>query len=364
MQRMAGSSAAMQQLRQMIARIATSMAPVLVQGESGCGKELVARAIHESSNRQGRPFVAVNCAAIPENLLEAEFFGWRKGAFTGAQDDRAGFFQAADHGTLFLDEIGDLPLSMQSKLLRVIQERMVRPLGGVNEQAISVRLISATHKDLAAEVQAGRFRQDLYYRLHVIPLHVPALRERLDDLDEVVQTLLARIAVDSDLPQPLHISTTALERLKQHHFPGNVRELENLLHRAVALCQGHTIQTEDLNLPTRPTPAEPPRLLPLPSSQEQPHSLPQAPATAHSTYALLPQDLLNYLDEVERNILLKALELHRNNRTAAAAHLGLTLRQMRYRLSRLNILPGSGSAGLTGLQEPDEDSPPTTLQPH
>jgi len=235
MQRMAGGSEALQQVRSLVERVARSMAPVLVSGESGTGKELVARAIHEVSVRAGQPFIAVNCSAIPEQLLEAEFFGYRKGAFTGAMEDREGFFQAANGGTLFLDEIGDLPLSMQSKLLRAIQERSVRPVGAVSEVAVNVRLLSATHKDLAAEVHAGQFRQDLYYRLNVIQIRVPPLRERLEDLVAISEHVLQRIARDAGVSTPPLLTRDALVHLQRYAFPGNVRELENLLHRAVAL---------------------------------------------------------------------------------------------------------------------------------
>jgi two-component system, NtrC family, response regulator PilR len=249
LQRMAGSSEAMNQVRLMVEKVARSMAPVLVQGESGTGKELVARAIHDVSPRSARPFVAVNCGAIPEALLEAEFFGVRKGAFTGAHEDREGFFQAAQGGTLFLDEIGDLPLLMQTKLLRVIQERMVRQVGGVTEVPVDVRLVSATHKDLGGEVHAGRFRQDLFYRLNVIRIAVPALRERTGDLAEICNIVLERISRDAGVsPRPV-LAQGALEHLQRYTFPGNVRELENLLHRAVALSGGPTIERADLELP-------------------------------------------------------------------------------------------------------------------
>src|SRR5437868_2517788 len=247
--RMAGASSAMQEVRTLVEKVARSMAPVLVHGESGTGKELVARAIHEVSPRSAQPFMAVNCSAIPEQLLEAEFFGYRKGAFTGAAEDREGFFQAANGGTLFLDEIGDLPLSMQSKLLRAIQERSVRPVGAVSEQAVNVRLLSATHKDLGAEVLGGRFRQDLYYRLNVIQIRVPPLRERLEDLATISERVLERIARDANVSPPPRLTRDALVHLARYPFPGNVRELENLLHRAVALSGGEAIDVFDLGLP-------------------------------------------------------------------------------------------------------------------
>ena len=340
LRRLVGASAAMQQVRSMIEKVARSMAPVLVQGESGTGKELVARAIHEVSPRAGQAFVAVNCGAIPEALLEAEFFGYRKGAFTGATEDREGFFQAAHGGTLFLDEIGELPLSMQSKLLRVIQERAVRPLGSTAELPINVRIVSATHKDLTAEVAASRFRQDLYYRLNVIQIPVPPLRDRLVDLPDICATVIQRIAGDAGVAPPPELSAGALAQLRRYSFPGNVRELENLLHRALALAGGARIEREDLGLPdaalvdAEPEPAGPaPELAPAP-----------APAGAPP----LPNDLAAYLDQVERDILERALERHRYNRTAAGASLGLSLRQMRYRMARLGIGSSEGPADARG----------------
>jgi two-component system response regulator PilR (NtrC family) len=336
LRRLAGESPAIQQVRGLVEKVARSMAPVLVQGESGTGKELVARAIHEVSVRGTGPFIAVNCGAIPEQLLEAEFFGYRKGAFTGAADDREGFFQAANGGTLFLDEIGDLPLAMQSKLLRVIQERSVRPVGAVMEAPVNVRIVSATHKDLATEVHAGRFRQDLYYRLNVIQIRVPPLRERLGDLGILCAVVLERIARDAGVSPPPALTRDAFAHLARYAFPGNVRELENLLHRAVALSSGEAIQRVDLNLPDAviadgqdseldrlAVEAEVPRPLPVPP-------VPAAPAP-------LPADLVAFLDDVERDILVRALERHRFNRTAAGASLGLSLRQMRYRMARLGV---------------------------
>ena len=247
--RLAGPSAAMEQVRELIRKVGRSMAPVLLQGESGTGKELVARAIHGEGSRADQPFVAVNCGAIPEQLLEAEFFGYRKGAFTGANEDREGFFQAAQGGTLFLDEIGDLPLAMQSKLLRAIQERSVRPVGAVAELPVNLRLLSATHKDLAAEVAAGRFRQDLYYRLNVIQIRVPPLRERIGDVAAISAGLLERIARDAGVHPVPRLSPGALARLAAYNFPGNVRELENVLHRALALSGATELCAEDLDLP-------------------------------------------------------------------------------------------------------------------
>ena len=335
--RLVGESTAIRAVRALIDKVARSMAPVLVQGESGTGKELVARAIHDHGARAERRFVAVNCGAIPENLLEAEFFGYRKGAFTGANEDREGFFQAADGGTLFLDEIGDLPLAMQSKLLRVIQERSVRPVGATAESPINVRILSATHKDLASEVAAGRFRQDLFYRLNVIQIRVPPLRERLEDLGLISTRVLTRIAQDAGVSPAPRLTPGALQTLSRYAFPGNVRELENLLHRALALAGGEWIDADDLGLPDT--------LLDESRSESQFAALElpvEAPPVGEevSLPEELPSDLARYLDEVERAILLRALELHRFNRTAAAASLGLSLRQIRYRMARLAISAG------------------------
>ena len=338
LRRLSGSSAAMQQVRSLIEKVARSMAPVLVQGESGTGKELVARAIHDVSPRAGQAFIAVNCGAIPEHLLEAEFFGYRKGSFTGANEDRDGFFQAAHGGTLFLDEIGDLPIAMQSKLLRVIQERSVRPIGAVTEAPINVRVLSATHKDVAAEVQAGRFRQDLFYRLNVIQIRVPPLRERVDDLAPICAALLERIARDAGVSPAPTLSREAFIRLASHPFPGNVRELENLLHRAVALSGGDVIGSEDLGLDgglfvqTDPLEVEA-RIAEAVAAREP------------SPVAELPSDLVGHLDAVERDILARALERHRFNRTAAGASLGLSLRQMRYRMARLGVVVAGADNG-------------------
>ena len=309
--KLVGDSGAMRTVKTRIAKVAGSMAPILIQGESGTGKELVARAVHGCSHRSGGPFVAVNCGAIPENLLEAEFFGARKGAYTGAVQDRLGYFQAASGGTLFLDEIGDLPLAMQSKLLRAIQERVVRPLGSAQEDTVDVRIVSATHKDLNAGVQAGSFRQDLYYRLNVIEVAVPALRERTEDLSALCSALLARICSESGVAIP-RLTESALKQLKAHPFHGNVRELENMLHRAVALGDGGELDFDLAEV---------------------------APDVA------VPANLQDYLDLQERSILSKVLAEHGFNRTAAAAQLGLSLRQIRYRIARLNIVtPGDDDA--------------------
>lgn len=311
LEKLVGESPMMRAVKSRIVKVAGSMAPVLIQGESGTGKELVARAVHGCSHRASEPFIAVNCSAIPESLMEAEFFGARKGAYTGSAQDRQGYFQAAKGGTLFLDEIGDLPLAMQSKLLRAIQERTVRPLGSPQEDAVDVRIVSATHKDLTAEVQAGAFRQDLYYRLNVIEIVVPPLRERSEDLPALCHALLARICQESGLRMP-ELTGATMEQLRSSPFNGNVRELENVLHRAVALSEGGELQFDAL----------PPRDV------------------------LVPENLQDYLDQQERNILAKVLEETGFNRTAAAARLGLSLRQMRYRIARLNIsTPGNDDAG-------------------
>ena len=302
LQKLVGESPIMRAVKSRIVKVSGSMAPILIQGESGTGKELVARAVHGCSHRSAGPFVAVNCSAIPENLLEAEFFGARKGAYTGSAQDRQGYFQAARAGTLFLDEIGDLPLAMQSKLLRAIQERVVRPLGSPQEDTVDVRIVSATHKDLNAEVQAGTFRQDLYYRLNVIEIGVPALRDRRDDLPALCNALLGRICHESGFSMPT-LSASAMERLRAHPFNGNVRELENLLHRAVALGDGGELHFD-----------APPE-----------------------EFVAVPENLQDFLDQQERNILSKVLEETGFNRTAAATRLGLSLRQIRYRIARLNI---------------------------
>jgi two-component system response regulator PilR (NtrC family) len=311
----------MRNVKERIVKVARSMAPVLIQGESGTGKELVACALHATSHRAGGPWIAVNCSAIPENLLETEFFGAKKGAYTGSVQDREGFFQAAKGGTLFLDEIGDLPLAMQSKLLRAIQERCVRPVGSNQEDPVDVRIVSATHKDLPGEVQAGRFRQDLFYRLNVIDIVIPPLRERSDDLPALCHALLARIAEESHMALPT-LAPGTIEQLSLLPLQGNVRELENLLHRAVALCDGGALQLDNLQAPgSGPIPLE--------------VHPPLAPVT--SSDVALPMDLQSYLDQQERDILVKCLREASFNRTLAASRLGLSLRQIRYRIARLKI---------------------------
>jgi two-component system response regulator PilR (NtrC family) len=362
--RLIGVSSAIGQVRALIDKVSRSMAPVLLWGESGTGKELVARAIHDVSVRKDQPFIAVNCGAIPEQLLEAEFFGYRKGAFTGAQDDREGFFQAARGGTLFLDEIGDLPLSMQSKLLRAIQERAVRPVGAVAELPVDVRIVSASHKNLGAEVQATRFRQDLYYRLNVIQIALPPLRERLDDLPLICEQVLQRIAAESGLSEVPRLMPSALSTLLQHPFPGNVRELENLLHRAVALSAGHAIEAEDLGLNAGSSsaftkPDVDVSTAPNPATAELP--LPTLICSTADKPAQLPADLVSHLDQIEQDILVRALEQHRLNRTAAGSSLGLSLRQMRYRMARLGIQVSAQGieTGERSVSDGDIDPPDT-----
>ena len=352
--RLVGDSPPMRAVKQRIAKAARSMAPVLVRGESGTGKELVASAIHACSHRADGPFIAVNCGAIPEALLEAEFFGARKGSYTGASADRDGFFQAARGGTLFLDEIGDLPLAMQAKLLRALQERSVRPLGSTQEEPVDVRIVSATHKDLAAGVADGKFRQDLYYRLNVIEIVIPPLRERLQDLPLLCQALVARIARDTGLPAPA-LTPELLRSLAAKPLEGNVRELENLLHRAIALGDGDQLQLDSRPAPlpaldddatTTDTPA--PMLDDTFDLIGRPPSASRAspPDAAPDADAVLPANLETWLDQQERAVLLRALEETGFNRTAAGALLGLNLRQMRYRMARLNITaPGAEADG-------------------
>jgi two-component system, NtrC family, response regulator PilR len=335
--RLIGHSSVMQDLRAQIVRLARSMAPIAITGESGSGKELAARDIHAQSARADKPFVAVNCGAIPEALMEAEFFGYRKGAFTGANDDRDGFFQAANGGTLLLDEVADLPLAMQVKLLRAIQERRVRKVGATTEEPVDVRLISATHQNLAECVEKGKFRQDLYYRLNVIELSLPPLRERLDDIALLAETILSRLAGTANA---VTLAPRALEVLRAYAFPGNVRELENILERALAFANNGVIEVTDLALKSVGSPAvETAKLL-----QESPSLIVQPAADASSpilaqlaTSQNLPASLPDHLDEVEREIIRRALAKTQFNRTQAAELLGISFRQLRYRMQRLNI---------------------------
>jgi two-component system response regulator PilR (NtrC family) len=318
----------MRSVKERIVKVARSMAPVLVRGESGTGKELVAGALHANSHRANGPWVAVNCSAIPESLLEAEFFGAKKGAYTGSTQDREGFFQAAKGGTLFLDEIGDLPLAMQSKLLRAIQERCVRPIGSSQEESVDVRIISATHKDLPSEILTGKFRQDLFYRINVIDIVIPPLRERSEDLPALCAALLERIAEESGMPVP-HLSAHTMEQLALHPLHGNVRELENLLHRAVALCEGDELQLDDLQ-------GHCTGAMPL-SATNMPATTPDGGLPPSVAPAPAPTDLQSHLDQQEREILVKTLRETGFNRTMAASRLGLSLRQIRYRIARLKI---------------------------
>ena len=311
-----GSSAAIVQVRALIDKLARSQAPVYITGESGSGKELAARLIHGKGARRGFPFVAVNCGAIPENLVESEFFGYRKGAFTGADADRDGFFQAANGGTLFLDEVADLPIAMQVKLLRAIQEKRVRKVGSTGEDSLDVRIMCATHQSLSARVEAGQFRQDLYYRLAVIELRMPSLRECREDVPILSQAILKRLAGNDALSVPI-LTHEALSALSCYDFPGNVRELENVLERAVALAGSNFIQPEELQL-------SPPGL-----------GNDVGDVDKHASDAKWP--LQEYLDKLEREAILEALGHTRFNRTAAAKLLGITFRALRYRMARLGI---------------------------
>jgi two-component system response regulator PilR (NtrC family) len=339
-QRLIGQSESVVQLRAMIGRLGQSMAPVSIFGESGSGKELVARAIHEASARRDMPFVAVNCGAITESLMEAEFFGYRRGAFTGADRDRDGFFQAAAGGTLFLDEIAELPLAMQVKLLRAIQERRVRKVGATGEDPVDVRILCATHQELHKLIVGGRFRQDLFYRLNVIELRVPSLRERVGDIPIIATSILQRIAERSGLPAA-RLSEAAALALQRHPFPGNVRELENVLERALALSAGGELQVADLALPAARVP-DPGLAQPQPvdaaaedgAEEPAPAALPATPFDLRDG---VPTDLEAYLGSVERDAIRAALARTANNRTAAAQLLGISFRQMRYRMRRLGL---------------------------
>ncbi|MFZ3183009.1 MAG: sigma-54 dependent transcriptional regulator [Pseudomonas sp.] len=311
--RLLGDTPPMCTLRSQISKLARSQAPVYISGESGSGKELVARLIHEQGPRLEKPFVPVNCGAIPSELMESEFFGHKKGSFTGAIEDKQGLFQAANGGTLFLDEVADLPLPMQVKLLRAIQEKAVRAVGGQQEQIVDVRVLCATHKDLAAEVAAGRFRQDLYYRLNVIELCVPSLRERREDIPLLAARMLTRLAQGSGLNSAT-LSDDALAKLKSYRFPGNVRELENMLERAYTLCENEQIQASDLRLAETQTSSE----------------------SGEISLAGI-DNLEDYLESIERKLIEQALEETRWNRTAAAERLGMTFRSLRYRLKKLGI---------------------------
>jgi two-component system, NtrC family, response regulator PilR len=331
---MLGVSSQMNEVRTTIQRLARSMAPVYIHGESGSGKELAARLIHQSGVRADRPFIAVNCGAIPESLMESEFFGYKKGAFTGAIEERSGFFHAADGGTLFLDEVADLPLAMQVKLLRAIQEKRVRRVGATQEEPIDVRIVSATHQDLGQCVASGRFRQDLFYRLNVIELSLPSLRERREDIPMLAEHVLHRIANRMGLTQVPAIASVTLKYLQSYGFPGNVRELENILERAVAFSNGMTINVEDLGLrPTSAAIAESEPSEELDSLEEVTSVKRDVKISAEG----IPDSLPSYLDQIERDVILKALVKTNQNRTAAAKLLGVSFRALRYRMQRLEI---------------------------
>lgn len=310
-----GNSELISQLNKQIFKVARSHAPVFIHGESGTGKELVARAVHQLGHRQEQPFVAVNCGAIPSDLMESEFFGHKKGAFTGATGHKEGFFQAANGGTLFLDEVADLPLAMQVKLLRAIQENLVRPVGSETEIPVDVRILSASHKDLQIEVEDKNFREDLFYRLDVINLQVPPLRERKGDVPLLCDHILQQLANSLELPKST-LSKSAQIHLQQYHFPGNVRELENILQRAVTLIDHDPIEIDDLNL----------------------KKLQKVKASSDKVHVLAPGEKLEeYLEDIEREILTQTLEECRWNKTAAAEQLGMTFRSIRYRLKKLSI---------------------------
>ena len=313
-----GNTAAIKELRKQIAKVARSQAPIYISGESGSGKEVVARLIHANGPRSSGAFVPVNCGAIPAELMESAFFGHVKGSFTGAHEDKKGLFEAAQSGTLFLDEVADLPLAMQVKLLRAIQEKSVRKVGSNQEVPVDVRILSATHKDLKIEMDQNRFRSDLYYRLNVIEIHVPSLRERKADISLLADHTLKQLAIEWQLPKPT-LSEDAAAMLSEYDFPGNVRELENILERAYTLCEGDCINSEDLQLnKTSATPAASTSNSNVPSFEGY-------------------ESLEAYLENIERNILLHTLEQYRWNRTAAAPALGMSFRQLRYRLQKLGL---------------------------
>jgi two-component system response regulator PilR (NtrC family) len=322
--RLLGNSAAMADLRTTLSKVARSQAPVYIAGESGVGKELVARTIHDEGMRLSGPFVPVNCGAIPAELMESEFFGHKKGSFTGAHADKPGLFQAAEGGTLFLDEVAELPLPMQVKLLRAIQEKSVRPVGANGEVPVDVRILSATHKNLAALVEDGRFRHDLYYRINVIELRVPPLRERREDLPQLADAILARLATAQHRAKPV-LHADAVDALARYNFPGNVRELENILERAFALADDDGIRAADLRLP-----------------EMRPSAPAQAAAAALDPTRIDPREsatsaLPNFIEEIERKAIEQALTDNRYNKTRAAAQLGITFRALRYKLKKLGI---------------------------
>jgi two-component system response regulator PilR (NtrC family) len=315
-----GESPAIQKVRIMIERLARGQAPVYISGESGTGKELAARLVHELGPRADKPFVPVNCGAIPEQLMESEFFGHKKGSFTGAVQDKEGLFQAANGGTLFLDEVGDLPLHMQVKLLRAIQEKSIRAVGSQTETKVDVRILSATHKNLQELVTLGKFRQDLYYRLNVIQLHIPALRDRADDVPLLANQLLSKLSSQLGMKPP-KLAPDAVECLRRYSFPGNVRELENVLERALTLCNGTDITAQDLHLP---------------ESEDMAAS---AEGDGGRESSMLPgsESLDDYLERIERGVIEQALSKTNQNKTAAAKLLGISFRALRYKLEKLGI---------------------------
>ncbi len=339
--RLEGESAPMQALRQTIGKVARSQAPVYIWGESGTGKELTARSIHDLSPRASGPFVPVNCGAIPGELMESEFFGHKKGSFTGAHADKEGLFQAASGGTLFLDEVAELPMPMQVKLLRAIQEKRVRPVGAANELDVDVRLLSATHKDLARLVEEGKFRHDLYYRINVIELRVPPLRDRLDDLTPLAEGILARLAREQGIAMP-RLGASAQRGLAEYAFPGNVRELENILERAMTMADGDVIEADDLQLPTQAGP-RPATAANAPASPDilpasPPPSIPTAEASLPETLDVeAGQGLPEAIEQMERAAIEQALIANRYNKTKTAAQLGITFRALRYKLKKLGI---------------------------
>jgi two-component system response regulator PilR (NtrC family) len=332
--RLIGESQTMAALRSMIAKVARSQAPVHISGESGTGKELVARMIHESGPRSDGPFVAINCGAIPSELMESEFFGHRKGSFTGAVSDKIGLVQTAEGGTLFLDEVADLPLNMQVKLLRVIQEKTIRPVGDNDENAVDVRILSATHRDLAGLVERGTFREDLFYRINVIELKVPALRERGDDILLLAHSFLAKSCAETGGELPA-MTPEAQRALQDYRFPGNVRELENILERASTLCAHNVIDIGDIQLrrttdrhsPEAGAPAHPAAERPANTQAKPPVVEPNPDAAS----------LGSQLEDIERDAIVKALEQTRYNKTRAARLLGISFRALRYRIKKLEI---------------------------
>ena len=331
-----GETAVMIALRKQISILARSQAPIYISGESGSGKELVARSIHESGPRAGGPFIPVNCGAIPSELMESEFFGHTKGSFTGAVADKEGLFQAANGGTLFLDEVADLPLPMQVKLLRGIQEKAIRPIGSQQELSVHVRILSATHKDLTTEVERGTFRQDLFYRINVIELRVPSLRERAEDIPVLAEDLLSRVADDYQVPKP-RLSSEAISELTRYHFPGNVRELANILERAITLCENDIIMPDNLQLTfTSPTDEQ----LTKPVYDGEDRAREPEVAIDKTPGSALPKDeesLDSYLENIEKSLIVDALETTRWNKTAAARNLGITFRALRYKLKKLGL---------------------------